>query len=398
MIPLRLIPCLLTAGSLSAAGSLQSWWAEHGDFTLRNLAFVQLQEPAHIPLFDSLAEPENPLDLPELSWVNEFRPEASLSFEHLFLSVDPRFTARRDEYGSGALDGRHRDDSELFLQEWTVQLLPTPELSLAYARKDLQWGPAFLLSPSNPFDSRNGRDDPTDEVPAGDFLKAVWTPNFNWSFTAIANLDDGRKDYRLRSELRQDFRDIYALKADYLFDRGNAALVASTMDDAEDEDRRVGAYLSYNLTDAGIAYAEGSLSTEDEELLLGGSYSVQGGPTVALEYFHNSSGIDDPIPEDPADLVAFEDFVLDLPNRESFFRENYLLLQLYQNDVVGGLDYILRYTHNLDDSSRSLLGHLELDLNDYASLFTTATLNSSGGGELDSLREHWIKLGIELVF
>ena len=177
-----------------------------------------------------------------------------------------------------------------------------------------------------------------------------------------------------------------------------ASIIASTTDSAADADERLGYYASYNVSDAWIAYFEGSHSSEDDEWLLGASYTTTSGLNLTAEYFYNSSGIDDEIPEELIELIDLADFIQSVPNREAFSREHYMLLQAYQNDIFGKLDLLLRYTYNLDDHSRSLLGHLELDLNDYASFFTSATLNSSGGGELDSLREYWVQAGIELTF
>ncbi len=400
---LSLLALIAAHTSAYSNNALLDWWDEHGDFTIRNLSSAFAQQPAEIPLYEGLGfllgtESDNILNLPGYSLVNEFRPEASISYEHAFLEVKPRFVARRDYFREGEFDGSEASDDEFYIYEWVAQFFLTPELSISYGREDLQWGPSFLLSPSNPFDSDNGRSEPKAEVDSADYAKVIWTPNFNWTVSAIVNTDDGRKDYRIDDRLRQDFRDIYALKVDYLFERGNAAVIASTTDSAEDIDERLGYYISYNLTDAWIGYSEGSLSSEDEELLLGASYTFQSGLSVAAEYFYNSSGIDDDIPETVFGLIDLGDYLTSLPNRETFFREHYALLQIYQNDVYRSLDLLLRYTHNIDDKSNSLLGHAEYDLNDYVQLFTSATLNSNGGGELDSLREYWVQIGVEFSY
>lgn len=372
---------------------VQSWWDAHGDYSIKNLSSVLNQEYAAIPL-----NPDNFLDIPEYTLLNEFRPQVSLSFEYAFFEVKPRFVSKREYFQSGSRDGQEQSDSDTYLHEWVAQFFVTPELSFSYGREDLQWGPAFLLSPSNPFDSKNGRTQPKTEVDAADFAKVTWTPNMHWTFTGIVNTDDGRKSYRINDKIRQDFRDVYALKVDYLFERGNAAVILSTTDESEDQDNRLGYYLSYNVSDALIAYTEGSFSEEDEEILLGGTYTFESGLSVSTEYFYNSSGMTDPIPTDVIDLIDFEEFIVSFPNRESFARKNYILIQAYQNDIYRSLDVLLRYTQNLDDNSRSLLGHLEFDLSDNIGVFTSATINSRGQGELDSQREHWIQAGIELSF
>lgn len=385
--------CFSALYAVESNHSIADWWEAHGNYRIKNLSSVLSQEYAEIPL-----NPDNVLSLPETTLLNEFRPEASLSYEHAFLEIKPRFVAKREYFRSGLLDGTEKSDSEFYINEWVAQIFVTPELSFSYGREDLQWGPAFLLSPSNPFDSKNGRTEPKAEVDGADYAKVTWTPNANWTITGIVNTDDGRKDYRISDQIRQDFRDIYALKVDYLFDRGNAGLVLSTTEESDDADQRLGYYISYNVNDSWITYSEGSASSEDEEFLFGNTYTFASGLNFSAEYFYNSSGILAPIPTDALDLIDFEEFIFSFPNREAFTRENYLLLQVYHNDIYRSLDLLLRYTHNLDDSSRSLLGHLEFDISDNLGFFTSATLNSCKQGELDSLREYWVQAGIEFSF
>ncbi len=376
---------------MTAETSLKEWWSAHGDYTIRNLSSVIAQEYAPVEF-----NRNNLLEIPEYVLMNEFRPDASLSYERAYFSVAPRFTVSRSYYQSGGLDGKNKSDTEFYIQEWLAQVFLRPDLSLSYGREDLQWGPAFLLSPSNPFDSQNGRSEPKTEVAAADYVRLVWTPDYNWTFSLIANTDDGRKTYRIVDELRQDFAPGYALKADYVFDRGLASLIASTIEGGGDQDDRLGGYLSYNLSDAWIGYIEGSLSEVDEELLIGGSYTLESGWNLAVEYFYNSSGLSKDLDEIGFDEI--ETFIWNMDNREQFFRQRYLLVQAYRNDVYKSLDLIFRYTQNIDDRSRSFLTHLEFDITDNALGFLSGTLNSSGGGELDSLREYRVQAGIELVF
>jgi len=373
---------------------IRKWWSDHAQFSIKNLSYGYSQEFADITL-----NPDNLLNLPRYTIANELRPELSIDYERFYFDIKPRFTIRRDFYDSGTLDDTSNSDTDTYINEWTTLVQLTPEIALSYGREDLQWGPSFLLSPSNPFDSDNGRSEPKGEVAGAEYAKLIWTPNYHWTVSLIVNTHEGRKAYRLIEELAQDFRSTYTLKTDYLFDRGNASIILSTMEDGEDIDDRAGYYLSYNLSDAWIGYSEGSFSTDDTEMLLGGSYTSDSSYIFSIEYFHNSSGLaDEPIPEAPGDLIDFSDYLLSLSNREKLFRENYLLLQAYKNDIFNRANALLRYTQNLDDDSHSLLGHLEINLNDYAQLFTSATLNSNGGGELDSLRKYWVQVGIELSF
>jgi hypothetical protein len=46
-------------------------------------------------------------------------------------------------------------------------------LYLSYGRENLQWGPSYLFSPSNPFFHDNGRSNPKKEIPGMDFARLV---------------------------------------------------------------------------------------------------------------------------------------------------------------------------------------------------------------------------------
>lgn len=368
---------------------LDEWWAEHGSISVSNISSTIFQSYTSLP-----QNRTNLLNIPEFTIQNELRPDIGLLYERFYFSLSPRFLAKYENYETGRFRSNSQDETDFFLNGYKVEFFPTPELSIAYTREDLQWGPSFLLSPSNPFGARNGKQEPKTEVLAADYAKIVWAPDFTWTVSFYANIGEGRQTGEILPGLGPEFDPVYAVKVDYLFNRGSASVIASLKDQLETEDGRLGGYFSYNLNDAWIAYMEGSLSTEDVEALTGLSYTFRSGLTVALEYFHNSSGST----ESPNDLVDLIQQAAEIDYRESFTRQNYLLLQAYQNDIYKSLDFILRHTQNLDDGSFSLLGHLEWDMDNNALGFISATFNSAGGGELDSLREFRVQAGIELIF
>lgn len=380
---------LALASSSSAEDNLTEWWADHGSYTIRNVSSMLVQEYAEVPL-----NRINLLNLPDQTFQNEFRPEIGIDYDNFSFSLSPRLTAKYENYTSGIFARGWEGDTDFFVNGWRAQYFPSVDLSVSYERENLQWGPSFLLSPSNPFDSKNGKQEPNTEVKAADYLKVVWTPNFDWTVSLLANVDKGEKGEFIISGFELDFEPVYALKVDYIFNRGSATLIASVKDGMEEEDARLGGYLSYNLSDAWIGYVEGSVSQDDTEALIGLSYTTDSAMTIAVEYYHNSSGA----AEDPNNLLGLIYLASRADFREGFLRQNYLLLQAYQNDIVGSLDVILRHTQNLDDGSFSLLGHLEWDISNNALGFISTTINSNRDGELDSLREYRIQAGIELIF
>lgn len=400
---------------------LQGWWSQHGALTVKDVATARAQRAANNEVFEFF-EPVLPLlpapplipytedqlrdllEVPDSVLINDFRIDASLAFDRAYFEVKPRMKLTKEYFERGPKDGDERSDTDWYINEWVAQVFVLDDLSLSYGREDLQWGPSFLLSPSNPFDSFNGREDPKTEVDGADYVKLVWTPDYSWTFSLIANTSEGLK------ENQRSFEEIYAFKVDYLFDRGNVSAILSTTDEKKpevttgdyDTGDRLGAYLSYNLTDAFIGYVEGSASEQDEEVLLGGSYTFNSGLSINVEYFYNSTGIDGYSEEPPVEVLSylpelFEQY-FNASNRETFLLQNYTLLQVFQSDVIGSLDTLGRFTYNWDDDSWSALGHLEFDLNDYMQVFASGTLFSDDKGELDALREYWVQIGLEFTY
>ena len=64
-------------------------------------------------------------------------------------------------------------------------------LFVSYGRENLQWGPSFLFSPSNPFFQDNGRRNTYLEVPGMDFGRLVFIPASAWAISFIANTGEG---------------------------------------------------------------------------------------------------------------------------------------------------------------------------------------------------------------
>ena len=106
--------------------------------------------------------------------------------------LKPRFDYSYEEWKQGARKGDENWKESAYLNGWLAQVHLWDQLALAYSREDLEWGPSYLVSPSNPFRNNNGRNLPQIELPGMDFVKAIWTPTTHWSFSALANVDDGR--------------------------------------------------------------------------------------------------------------------------------------------------------------------------------------------------------------
>ena len=352
----------------------------HTRWTVRNLSYLQSQELAESPV-----NPENQLLLPSLTAQNDLRLDLDVYASVFDFALKPRFEIRQDWWDSGALDGESRSDSEAFVNEWLARVQLGEVFFLSYGREDLQWGPSFLLSPSNPFDSDNGRRNPKKEVPGADYGKLVWTPSQAWTASLIINTDPGRKAWESAT-----FEETYALKVDFLRDRGYFSAIASYQDTT---DARLGLVAHVDTSDALALYVEGSGDSSDVEALVGGSYTLMAGPTLVMELFHNQSGdADTPL----AGLLAEP---LPLATRESLLRQNYLLVQAYDQNITDNLSAVLRWVLNLDDNSTYLLGLAEYDIGAHTRLFATGNLNEGDGeSEFGSILDYWIMGGVELIF
>ena len=103
------------------------------------------------------------------------------------------------------------------------------------------------------------------------------------SCSLIANVGEGR------SEPVDEFKNTYALKLDYTGFEKYVSLIASQK---EDNEAVVGLFGGITLTDYLLLHMEGSFSfeTDQTDLLIGGSYTLEGGSALTLEYFYQGSG------------------------------------------------------------------------------------------------------------
>ncbi len=349
--------------------------------------------------------------LPRNNLALKLRPNLHYMQKRLTLSLKPRLDADYlvEENSDG--DQNEVEDIRLYVNEWLARAMLTDHLFVSYGRENLQWGGAYLFSPSNPFFTDNGRRNPKKEVEGMDFARLVLIPNMTWTLSFIAHTDDGEQDHG------SAFETGYAAKIDY-----NAAeyYLSGIVAYRDDFGRRIGLYGGITCSDALLIYAEGALSDQaamfyplrseafsnngglaDEfegsslngSILIGTAYTLASGPTIAAEYLY--SGLGATLDEQEAVL---------LPDRRSqdytFFENgNYALLQYTHNDIAEVCDLVLRLTHGLDDHSGQFTAIVEYDLNDHLILYAIGTLNygpadTEFGGQL----AYHITLGLEYSF
>jgi hypothetical protein len=387
---------------------------------------------------ESAANPLNFLGVPKYIFEMDFRPDFYLNYRKLRLMAKPRVITRWTRIEDGIRDGESDWDNDVFLNEWIAGFQTLDSLFFSYGRENIQWGPSYLVSPSNPFFVENGLRNPKREVRGQDFGRAVWVPNSSWSFSFIANTDEG--EY----EPIDEFERAYALKIDYTGYGKYFSLIPSYR---EHDRERLGAYGGWTVIDGLLLYAEASGSqgnnrfypvergitfpsgvpvidfkqTKDDSSsleiisLFGVSYKFEKGTTLALEYLYNKPGFDDKqsdliidfyeeigrivdiLPKALAqvllDRVEFND--RDLP----FLREHYLNFQFLNSHIWSDLDLSLRYTFNLDDESSQLIPIAQYDLNDHLQAYFVGTLNfGDRNSEFKLFRDDSYFFGLQFTF
>jgi len=400
-------------------------------YVFQTLLTARTQKPS-----DSTLNPDNDfLDIPRYTILLEPRPDLYLEFRRLKLMAKPRWIVEWSRWEDGSRSGDTDTDEESFMNEWLARLRVVDGLFASCGRENLQWGPSYLLSPSNPFFRDNGLQNPKVEVPGMDFARLVWVTGSDLSFSVIANVDEGRQDF-----ITEDFEPVYALKIDYTGYRKYASLIASYR---EHDRPRLGSYAGWTISDALLLYGEGTvaqgsnalypvenptaplgiemLATEEDSssfegiLLLGASYTLQSGPTLTAEYVYNSEGYDD----DETDLYdalrdrASQAFFLPPPASSLAqsvlgqtldpglrqLRQNYLMAQYQHSRIWDVLNLVFRYTYNLDDNSSQFIPLIEYDVGDHTQFFLVGRQNfGSTDSEFRSALDYFYSLGVIFTF
>ena len=384
---------------------------------------------------DSSQNPNNdffriPCYLAEL----ELRPDARLNFRRLELSVKPRMNLEWKAWEDGSRNGDDEFDDDLFINEWLARMRVAEGLFVSYGRENLQWGPSYLFSPSNPFFRDNGRSNPKREVAGMDFARLIWLPGMSWTVSFIANPDEGRQEYRY-----YEFAKVYALKLDYAGQEEYFGLILSHQ---ESDRTGMGAFGGWTATDALLLYGEGVVSrgsnalypkdannpfgasmeaVDDDEsslkgiVLVGGSYTLEIGPTLTVEYVYNGPGYSDTqadsyyrLRQEAADAYALTGSIHDLSRltlsrtadpKLRFLRRNYVMFQYNHNDIMDILNLTFRWTQNMDDGSGQFISIVEYFVWDHAQLFLVGSVNSGGGDtEFGTPLDCQCMVGLEYTF
>ncbi len=404
--------------------------SEGFEYSLRFLTSGACQKVA-----DSYQNPNNDFfQIPRYSTELEIRPDLRLTFRRLDLSAKPRMNLEWKAWEDGAREGDTDWDDDWFINEWQARIRVMENLFVSYGRENLQWGPSYLFSPSNPFFRDNGRSNPKREVPGMEFARLVWLPGMSWTISLIANLDEGRQEFRFF-----EFDKIYAIKLDY---SGREAYTSTILSHQESDRNRLGAFGGWTATDALLIYGEGTISrgtnalypkkadnpfgasmeaVDDEDsslkgtILAGGSYTLKVGPTLSVEYVYNSYGYSDDqakayyrLRNEASDAFYLAGPIQGLSRltlsrtadpKLRFLRRNYVMFQYQHNDIQDVLNLTFRWTQNIDDSSGQFISIVEYFVGNHIQLFSIGSINSgSGDTEFGTILDYQWMIGLEYTF
>lgn len=349
-------------------------------YRLYTQVFGVAQQPA-----SSSLNINNRFKIPRYTLGSDIRLDLFFESEYVDVSLKPRMELRAREWNDGFSKGGSQTDIDFFIYEGEVTLKLSNELFASYGRKNLQWGPSSLLSPSNPFNPNNNQNTPATEMQGMEYAKLSWVPTYNFSASFLANTGSGRLD-----QLGKEFQNTYALKLDYTGNDYYLSFIPSYQEHREKF--RLGYIGQWNLTDALLVYSEGSVFEQqgDFSLLFGGAYTLEEGGTLAMEYFHHEKG------------CTLEPISLCLTPRYkdqsvgNYLRKDYLQFKYYDVELFDNINIMVRWTYGLNDHSNFAVGYVQYGLGDNYQLFGIVTGGVGGyNDELNGILDYSVTVGLD---
>ncbi|HAS17210.1 MAG TPA: hypothetical protein DDX84_07555 [Nitrospiraceae bacterium] len=405
---------------------------DHFSYLFRTVGFINMQYPG-----DSTQNPRNGfLKLYRYSYEINLRPDFFMTFPHLKGILKPRLNSYYRTWEDGVFKGESGDRTEGFINEWRLQGELTPSFFLSYGKEKLLWGSSLFVNPSNPFFKDNEKKSNSKiELKGKYFLRLVYIPN---NAMTISLIDNARKGDDI--DANGEFKRTYAVKMDVT---GRDYLIGLIGSIKETESSRLGSYGQWTLSDPLILYYDATAARGTNALypepsvgnplgyefvekykgknsifatgLAGVSYTLLDGSTFNLEYLRNTPGYN----SDEANRYLLlrqrasgHFFDNNTPSSISaktlleandpgllFLRKNYAMVQYMEKEIKDVLDIILRYTHNLDDDSGSLVLVLECGVSDSAMLFNINNINMGGqNADFRSIVDKSFMFGVEYTY
>jgi hypothetical protein len=381
------------AGALTAAltvlaphptGAGETWLGEIRDGFDGRL--VVQASAAGLRVRDSDLNPQNFLGLPEARLALEVRPDLRLNVRRFRFGFQPRFAGRAFRTDRGSEDATWDTDTDAYVHAWWAQLRAASTLFVSYGRENLQWGPSYLLSPSNPFNRNNGQNNPQVDVEGLEYAQALWIPDAHWSVSLIANTGQGRLT------TFETFERAYAVKLDCTGGGVFAGAIGSIREDGTRGG--VGGFAGWYPTDAVILHAEGRWEESGFDGLAGGVYTFESGLFVVAEYFRDGDGC-----RSESIAGCFNPFFGRSDPAEVLFRRHYIFTQITDPSPWTRGSLTARWIAGLDDGSHRWIGLVEHELGDRWIAFLVGVVDrGERRDEFGSLIEGAAMAGVTVAF
>jgi hypothetical protein len=413
----RALPRLLAALALAVpAGAADPAWKGSGNAELWAYGAAQDRDKA------SPLNPGNQVAaLPGLQWTGEARVNLRLAADGAEFVLRPRLLEQHDPGMAG------QDQHQGYLSQAFARIRLGDNFSFTGGRELLTWGPGNFRSPSNPLYFDAGRSEPLREVSGVDLARLTWTRG-PLSLVLARVQDPGHLDPALtptrvtlaKADLRGGDGLLSAVFAAPVWGApflggfaqavpGEAWLVYGEIGSG----RRAQA-LTANAAASGAPFSVQAPSPRRTTALLGASYTLGNGQSVALEGLRDGHGLTrqgeaqffaraaatagqylaaPDAPQAPALLAALGQGLSQAP---ALLGRDYGSLLWQSNPQEAGRYWRLTWTVNAQDRSSQVLAYGEQSLSARFVGFAALTRNLGGAqAEFGDLFRSSLTLGIK---
>jgi hypothetical protein len=407
--------CADGAGGMAYTGSLEAW--TYG-------TAQQLQDA-------SLLNPSNAVARqPTSQETFEARAQVQGKSEAFDFTLRARSVAQRNR-----VDGSEGTVSDTYFSQAYARAKFGQDLSISAGRMLLTWGPGNLRSPSNPFYYDAGRTQPLRELSGLDAASALYS-TAGWSLQALHVFASGHTSGSQAENFSGSqtgslrYNDTDLLKFDTHADTWLAsAIVGKQAANAA----YAGGYAQWTVSDAWMLYGEAGSGRRPVALaasggpsglpltssapspraltaLAGGSYTLENGQAVNLEYLYDGHGYTRTgeaqyflaarsaasLPGSPAAGAGAAILGQALGSAPVLLARRYLAAIWQSNPQDSTLYWRAMWTGDLQDHSAQWTGYVEKNINQRASLFASVTWNSGhAASEYPALLRSSVTAGVK---
>lgn len=234
----------------------------------------------------------------------------------LFAKLSPRWTLGHDYTDAGHPQAEVRRGQEAYINNYFLQWQPPGEdVTVTLLRRNLDWGPSFLRSPSNLFVSKQSNQNPLYEVRGKDYAQATIAPWANGAATLIYNYGKGATTDQ--GVLDKGFPQAAALTYEHYFPDKYVRLIGGWH---EENGALVGSYGQWTYNESTIFYYDAGITFKSLDyypviengspfggtykriyetnsrvlpsFVVGASYTTESNYVFNLDYFYHGPGYD----------------------------------------------------------------------------------------------------------